>query len=100
VHNPFALPRNLLGRRLLGSGTVRSLVRILLPRSLRAYGRSRLVVRAEKPPMEMDIRQRLLEVYELDVNRLSELLGRRPPWPAFERNAGLKSSNEDSSSAS
>lgn len=91
VHNPFALPRNLLGRRLLGSGTVRSLARSLLPRSLRAYGRSRLVVRAEKPPMEMDIRRRLLAVYEPDVERLSDLLGRLPPWPAFERGTGPKS---------
>lgn len=100
VHNPFALPRNLLGHRLLGSGTVRSVARILLPRSLRAYGRSRLVVSSEKPPMERDIRKRLLEVYERDVDRLSDLLGRRPPWPAFEKSAGLKSSSEGLSARS
>jgi hypothetical protein len=100
VHNPFGLPRNLLGRRLLGSGRARSLARMLLPRSARAYGRSRLVVRTEKPPMEIDIRGRLLEMYQPDVDRLSELLGRRPPWPAFEESAGLKSSSEGFSAQS
>jgi hypothetical protein len=85
VHNPFALPRNLVGRRLLGSGNVRSVARVLLPRSLRAYGRTRLVVRAQKPAMDTEVRLRLLEVYEPDVQRLAQVLGRRPPWPAFER---------------
>jgi hypothetical protein len=50
--------------------------------------------------MEMDTRQRLLEVYEPDVERLSDLLGRRPPWSAFEREGRLTSSSEDSSTPS
>jgi hypothetical protein len=85
VHNPFALPRNLIGRHLLGSGTARSLARKVLPSSVRAYGRSRLVVRSAKPAMDDHVRQTLLEVYESDVGRLTEMLGRRPPWPMFER---------------
>jgi hypothetical protein len=85
VHNPFALPRNVVGRRVLGSGTARSLARILLPRSVRAYGRSRLVISAEKPPMDTDVRRVLLKIYESDVLRLTEVVGRPPPWPSFGR---------------
>lgn len=96
VHNPFALPRNVLGRRLLGSGTARSAARLLLPRWVRAYGRNRLVVRAKKPAMETDLRLSLLEVYESDVRRLTEVLGRSPPWPAFDH--GLPTSSRDGSS--
>jgi hypothetical protein len=94
VQNPFALPRNALSRRLLGSGAARSLARSMLPRSLRAYGRGRLVTRAKKPPIEPDVRQRLLEVFQSDVEQISAILGRRPPWPAFARRTALKSSRE------
>jgi hypothetical protein len=85
ARNPFALPRNAFGRRMLGSGTVRSVARILLPRSLRAFGRDKLVTRAEKPPMENDVRRRLLEIYQSDVQRLTDLVGRDPPWTDFGR---------------
>jgi hypothetical protein len=98
AQNPFALPRNALSRRLLGSGAARSFARQLLPRSVRAYGRSRLVRRAEKPPMERDVRLRLLDIYQPDVDRLSEILGRRPPWPAFEREPPTSSSDRSSRS--
>jgi hypothetical protein len=98
VHNPFALPRNVLGRRVLGSGTARSLARILLPRSVRAYGRSKLVARAEKPPMDSDVRRRLLEIYESDVHRLTAVVGRPPPWTGFGRT--LPESPGDRSSVS
>jgi hypothetical protein len=82
--NPFALPRNVLSRRLLGSGTARTVSRKLLPRSLRAVGRRHLLTAVEKPPLEPDLRQRLVELYRPDVDRLCDVLGRRPPWPAFE----------------
>jgi Sulfotransferase family len=89
--NPFALPRNALSGRLLGSGALRSFARIVVPRPARAYGRKLLTTRAEKPQMAADVRQRLLAIYESDVRRLTEVTGRQPPWPAF---GGDRSGNQ------
>ena len=81
--NPFALPRNALSGRLLGSGSLRSVARNVVPPRARAYGRKLLTIRAQKPAMSADIRQRLLEIYESDVRRLTEVVGRQAPWPEF-----------------
>lgn len=56
---------------------------------LRSYGRNRLVVRAEEPAMETDgSATSPFELYRADVDRLSDVFGRRPPWPAFQGGAG------------
>lgn len=83
THNAFALPKNAVGARILRSSTARSAARRLLPRSARAYGRSMLVRPAEKPQMDAETRRDLHLIYRPDVEELTRLIGRRPPWPAF-----------------
>ena len=87
--NVFALPRNALSRKILGSGTTRNVARRLLPRRARAYGRQLLVAPSAKPELEPQVRRRLGAVYRGDVERVAGLLGRRPPWADFsgERDA-------------
>ena len=84
AQNVFALPRSAISRRILGSGMARDVARLVLPRSIRARGRDLLVAPAQKPPLDPDVRRRLRDVYRSDVDDLSQLLCRRPPWPEFE----------------
>jgi hypothetical protein len=88
-HNVFALPRSALSRKILGSGTARNAARRLLPRRARAYGRRLLVAPSARPELEPEVRKRLRDVYRDDVERVTSLLGRRPPWADFsgERHA-------------
>lgn len=78
--NPASLPRNVLSGRMLGSGTLRRLARATVPRSLRARGRGVLLKEVSPPPMDPGARALLVEVFRPEVDRLAEVLGRRPPW--------------------
>jgi hypothetical protein len=78
--NPTAMPRNRLGRALLGSGRVRTISRAVLPRGTRARLRRTLLKRATPPPMDPVARALLVEAFGPQVPRLSELLDRPLPW--------------------
>jgi hypothetical protein len=82
--NPFALPRNAMSRRLLGSGRARTVARRLAPRRVRSRVRDALLVPAQKPPMAAEARELLSKLYRPDVERLAEIVRRRPPWPRSE----------------
>jgi Sulfotransferase domain len=84
AHNTFALPRNALARTILGSGPARNIVRRIVPRSVRAYGRRLLVAPAPKPELGSDVRDRLRDIYASDAERVSDLLGRPLPWREFD----------------
>jgi hypothetical protein len=81
IQNPFALPRNAMSARLMGSGRARRLARSVVPGVVRGRAREVLLKRTAKPAMEPEVRQLLADVYRPDRERLPELLGRRLPWP-------------------
>jgi hypothetical protein len=78
--NPGSMPRNRLGRALLGSGRVRALARATVPRRARRALRGALLNRSARPPMDPAARSLLNEVFEPDVERLGKLLARSFPW--------------------
>lgn len=79
-HNPYGQPRNALAQWLRTSGVVRAAARILLPKQLRIYlGDEVLLEKQEKPPMDPDARQLLLDLYEPEINRLETILDRELP---------------------
>ncbi len=78
--NPAALPRNVLSGRILGSGRMRRLARATVPRPLRARLRGTLLKEVSPTPMEPEARTLLTEVFRPEVERLTEVLGRTPPW--------------------
>jgi len=83
AHNPYRRPRAGLAGRIFSSPRARVVSRRLLPRGARARLKRSLTKDAPKPPIRMEDRERLTALYRPDVERLAELLGRRPPWPAY-----------------
>jgi len=83
ARNPFALPRGALSAKVIGSGRVRSIVRRVVPRTMRAYARSLLLVQTPKPPVDPDVAALLHEVFRPDVRALQALLDRKVPWPEY-----------------
>jgi sulfotransferase family protein len=81
--NSISLPRNRLGGALFASGKLRRLARATVPRPLRGRLRNALLEEADPPPMEPATRTLLTEIYRPEVARLSELLGKPPPWAAL-----------------
>jgi Sulfotransferase domain len=78
--NPASMPRNRLGRALLGSGRARTIARATVPRGLRGRLRRALLKRSTRPPMDPEARALLTEAFGSEAARLDALLGRRPPW--------------------
>lgn len=75
-HNVSGLPVGIAGRifsRLRKTRAVRTVVKQLVPESVRALIRSRVLVR---PRLDEDIRQSLVELYREDILRLQDLLAR------------------------
>jgi Sulfotransferase family len=80
--NPASLPRNALSRAILASGRLRTLARATLPRALRSRMRGSMLKEASPPPMDAATRESLGALFRSDVERLAQLLGVDPPWPA------------------
>jgi len=81
--NSVTLPRNRLSRALLANGRVRRLARATVSRGARSRLRGALLKEASPPPMESEARSLLTQIYRPDVARLTELLGKPPPWEAL-----------------
>lgn len=87
VHNPGGQPRNPIARWLLTDERVHELARTVVPRSLRVWvGDHVLVEEGDKPPMEDEAVEKLVDVFEPTVSRLEEMLDRELPelracWP-------------------
>lgn len=80
VHNPYREPRNRVAKWLRTSETVARLARATLPESWRIkIGDEILVTKPDKPGIDPEARDRLVEVYAPEVERTEELLGRDLP---------------------
>jgi hypothetical protein len=78
-HNRAAIPRNELARRLMGSGSLRRVSRVLVPPGARHAVR-RALVGGEAPVMDEWSRALLVDEYRDERSALAELLGREPDW--------------------
>jgi hypothetical protein len=79
-HNPFALPRNEISRRVLTFKPLRGLARALVPAGRRARVESVLLTSTSRPEMEPEARQLLVEAFAAERDRLEGMLGRPLPW--------------------
>ncbi len=78
-HNRAAMPRSELARRLMASGSLRSVGRVFLPPAVRHAVR-RGLVGGEPPKMDESARALLVDEYREERSALAELLGREPDW--------------------
>lgn len=77
--NAAAMPRNELARRVMGSGSIRRIARLLAPAGMRHAVRGALVG-AEPPRMDDVARDLLVKEYIDGRAALGEILGREPAW--------------------
>ncbi len=79
-HNVYGKPRNPIAGWLRRSDAVAKTARLILPKQLRIYlGDELLLKRDRKPPMDLDAKQLLLDLYEPELDELENLLGRSLP---------------------
>lgn len=75
--NMYAAPRNRLTSMLLGNEQLATLALLVLPRRIvRAVRSSMLRHGGEKPEVEAEAKERLIDVYQGEVDHVSRLLGR------------------------
>ncbi len=80
VHNPGGQPRNALAQWLLTSEPVHRAARLILPKPWRIWlGDHALIREQEKPPLEPEAVELLVEVYEPVVANLEKMLARDLP---------------------
>ena len=86
--NQGGTPRNRLAGLLLYSKRFRALGRLVVPAGRRPRVERSLMQRG-KMYVDDQTKQRLHRVYADDWRRLSELLGKSPPWAAGETGSGV-----------
>jgi hypothetical protein len=80
AHNAFRLPRSLTAHRIAHNPVVKAVRKRLLPSGVQQWLRSsRLLYGNRKPPLDQESRRFLQEIYDPDITRLEELLGRKMP---------------------
>jgi hypothetical protein len=79
-HNAFVQARDPLSARLLASTRLRNAARAVVPERVRPRIEGLLVREAPVPPLPEEARQLLADVFQPDLERLQELLGRELPW--------------------
>lgn len=76
VHNPYAEPKNAFAAWLRSDEKVRSLARLLLPERTRIWlGEHVLVDQPDKPPIEEEAIETLVDIYGPEIEELEEMLG-------------------------
>lgn len=80
AYNPYARPRSNVARSLLGSHSARMLGRAAVPTRLRPALKGLLLRQDEKPALDPAAKSLLAEIYRPEIDPLSDLLGREPPW--------------------
>lgn len=77
VHNPYRMPRSRIAYRIAGRLGLRT---TLIPPAVRKWlGRNPLLFDRKKPQVDAKSRRVLEELYEPDITRLEDLLGRKLP---------------------
>lgn len=80
AHNAYRMPRSSAAYRLLTGSISAKLRNALLPASVQNWLRhSPLLYSRRKPPLDDESRQYLQKIYDPDITRLEELLGRKLP---------------------
>lgn len=83
--NYYGQAKGELARRLLSSGYLRQVSRMLVPASWRNTVHWALIEpKYQKPPLSADACQRLKEYFKTDVRNLKALLECNPPWHGYD----------------
>ncbi len=79
-HNPYRVPRGPVSGWLLESNLVERVAHAVIPESVRIKAGERMLSkRPEKPGIDLEARERLVEVYGPEIDRLEEMLDRSLP---------------------
>ena len=80
----YKVPRNFASRKLLNNFTFRKAAKLIIPTVTRQKIGERFFVKESiRPLLKQNERQRLVEIYQGDVENLDKLLGRSLPWKDF-----------------
>ena len=80
----YKVPRNFASQKLMNNSTFRKAAKFVIPTVTRQkIGERFLVKESSRPPLKQNQRKRLTQIYQDDVENLSELLGRNLPWKDF-----------------
>ena len=80
----YKVPRNFASQKLMNNSTFRKVAKFVIPTVTRQkIGERFLVKESSRPPLKQNQRKRLTQIYQDDVENLSELLGRNLPWKDF-----------------
>ena len=80
----YKVPRNFASQKLMNNSTFRKAAKFVIPTVTRQkIGERFLVKESSRPPLKQNQRKRLMQIYQDDVENLSELLGRNLPWKDF-----------------
>tara|TARA_Y100000310_G_C20552056_1_gene748578 strand:+ start:319 stop:1188 length:870 start_codon:yes stop_codon:yes gene_type:complete len=80
----YKIPRNFASQKLMNNSTFRKAAKFVIPTVTRQkIGERFLVKESSRPPLKQNQRKRLTQIYQDDVENLSELLGRNLPWKDF-----------------
>jgi len=80
----YKVPRNFASQKLMNSSTFRKAAKFVIPTVTRQkIGERFLVKESSRPTLKQNQRKRLTQIYQDDVENLSELLGRNLPWKDF-----------------
>ena len=80
----YKVPRNFASQKLMNNSTFRKAAKFVIPTVTRQkIGERFLVKESSRPPLKQNQRKRLTQIYQDDVENLSEILGRNLPWKDF-----------------
>ena len=80
----YKVPRNFASQKLMNNSTFRKAAKFVIPTVTRQkIGERFLVKESSRPPLKQNQRKRLKQIYQDDVENLSEILGRNLPWKDF-----------------
>ena len=84
THNPFAVVRGPISKRIHSSRLISQVAHSIIPKSTRIFLRDNLILKKQpKPKMDEEDRKVLVKFYFNDVIELKSMLGRKLPWPNF-----------------
>lgn len=84
-YNTYSMPRGQIRQNILGNTNIRKVSSSLFSNSTRNFLKRILIKKSVKPIMNEEDREKLVKFYQNDVIELEKLLGRKLPWPNFQK---------------
>lgn len=84
TYNPYLEPKNKFAFPIIESTPIKKILTTLLPQRIRGSVREKFFTKTgTKPKLDKETREKLIELYNPEVQKLKTLLGRDLPWKNF-----------------